>query len=104
MRDRGAEDGHDRVADELLDRAAVAFDLLAQARVVGADARADVLNGSALSERAVNPTRSQKRTVTTLRSSSERFGSVSISGAVQKPQNSKPAGFSLPQLGQVAIR
>ena len=41
-----AEDGHDRVADELLDRAAVALDLLPQASVVGADAGADVLGVS----------------------------------------------------------
>ena len=43
VRDRGAEDGHDRVADELLDRASVALDLLPQPGVVGADAGADVL-------------------------------------------------------------
>ena len=43
VRDRRAEDGHHRVPDELLDRAAVALDLLPQARVVRADARADVL-------------------------------------------------------------
>ena len=43
---RCAEDRHDRVPDELLDRAAVALDLLPQARVVGADASADVLGVS----------------------------------------------------------
>ena len=43
---RGAEDGHDRVPDELLDRAAVALDVLPQAGVVGADAGADVLGVS----------------------------------------------------------
>ena len=41
-----AEDGHDRVPDELLDRAPVALDLLPQARVVRADARTDVLGVS----------------------------------------------------------
>ena len=40
--DRRAEDGHHRVADELLDGAPEALDLLAQARVVGADAGTDV--------------------------------------------------------------
>ena len=35
VRDRRAEDGHDRVADELLDRSAEALELGAHARVVG---------------------------------------------------------------------
>ena len=43
VRDRSAEHRHHRVPDELLDRPAVALDLLPQARVVGADARAHVL-------------------------------------------------------------
>ena len=43
MRDRCPEDGHHGVSDELLDRPSVALDLLPQARVVGADASADVL-------------------------------------------------------------
>ncbi len=43
VRNRSAEHGHDRVADELLDRAAVALDLLSQALVVRTDAGADVL-------------------------------------------------------------
>ena len=40
---RRAEDAHDRVADELLDRAAVALELLADALVVRREDRADVL-------------------------------------------------------------
>ena len=43
VRDRRAEDRHDRVADELLDRAAEPLDLLLHARVVRTQARADVL-------------------------------------------------------------
>ena len=43
VRDGRSEDGHHGVADELLDRPAVELDLLPQARVVGTDARADVL-------------------------------------------------------------
>ena len=43
VRDRRAEDGHHRVADELLDRAAEALELGAQARVVGPQERPDVL-------------------------------------------------------------
>jgi hypothetical protein len=46
MRERRPEDGHHRVTDELLDRAAVALDLLAQASVVGTDAGANVLRVS----------------------------------------------------------
>ncbi len=41
--DGRAEDGHDRVADELLHRPSVALDLLTEAREVRADAGADVL-------------------------------------------------------------
>ena len=43
VRDGRTEDRHHRVPDELLDRPAVALDLLPQARVVGPDARAHVL-------------------------------------------------------------
>ena len=43
VRHGSAEGGHDRVTDELLDRAAVALDLLPQAGVVGTDAGAHVL-------------------------------------------------------------
>ena len=41
--DRGAEDGHHRVADELLDRSAEALDLDLQPFVVRPERRADVL-------------------------------------------------------------
>ena len=43
MRDRRAEERHHRVADELLDGAAEALELLAQMRVVGSQQSADVL-------------------------------------------------------------
>ena len=43
VRHRRAEHRHHRIADELLDRAAVTLDLLAQAGVVGADPRPHVL-------------------------------------------------------------
>ena len=43
VRDRRAEDGHDRVSDELLDRASVSLDLRAKPRVVRRERRADVL-------------------------------------------------------------
>jgi hypothetical protein len=41
--DRSAEGSHHRIADELLDSAAVTLDLLTQARVIGADASPHVL-------------------------------------------------------------
>jgi hypothetical protein len=43
VRHRSAAHGHDRVADELLDRAAVPLDLLPHTRVVRTDSRAHVL-------------------------------------------------------------
>ena len=43
-----SEDGHDRVADELLHRASVGLDLLSQAGVVGAQACSHVLGVSLL--------------------------------------------------------
>jgi hypothetical protein len=54
-------------------------------------------SGSARSERAVNPTRSQNSTVTTLRSSA---GAVPSSRLPQPRQNLARSGFSSPQPGQ----
>jgi len=51
VRDRRAEDGHDGVADELLDRAAEALDLPAQSRVVRVQKVAHVLRVGALGTR-----------------------------------------------------
>src|SRR5215211_140777 len=57
-------------------------------------------SGSSRSERDVNPTRSAKRTETTLRSS--RTGACA-SGAPQFPQNRNPSGFSCPQRWQTTM-
>ena len=51
VRDRRAPDGHDRVADELLDRAAVALDDLAREVEVARQRVADVLRVALLGER-----------------------------------------------------
>ena len=51
VRDRRAEDRHHRVADELLDRPAEALDLQFHARVVGPQARANVLGIGLLGSR-----------------------------------------------------
>ena len=55
-------------------------------------------SGSSCSAFAVKPTRSQKRTVTTLRSS--RAARRVASDAPHIPQRRNPSGFSWPQLGQ----
>jgi hypothetical protein len=49
--DRGAEDRHHRVADELLDRAAEALELALEPRVVRTEQRRDVLRVHALGAR-----------------------------------------------------
>ena len=61
LRDRRPPDGHDRVADELLDRAAVALDDLSGAcRSSGTGARVSS-SASRPSDAVVNPTRSANR-------------------------------------------
>ena len=65
--DRQAEDGHDRIADELLDRPAVVLDALARDSEEAFQERADVL-GIELSPSAVEPATSANRTVTSRRS------------------------------------
>ena len=96
---RRAEEGHHRIADELLDRAAAALELGRGAVVIRAGT-ARTSSGSSCSAFAVKPTRSQKRTVTTLRSS--RVGAaMAVRDAPHIPHRRKPSGFSWPQLGQV---
>ena len=51
MRDRRAEDGHDRVADELLDGASEALELRAHLRVVGLKQPSHVLRIHSLGPR-----------------------------------------------------
>src|SRR5262245_35362481 len=59
-------------------------------------------SGSVRSPSAVEPLRSQKSTVTTLRTS--RGASAGASAAPQFPQKRKPSGFSLPQAAQITRR
>ena len=101
VRDRRAEHGHHGVADELLDCAAEALELVAQPRVVRPEQRAHLLRIHLLGAR-VKPTRSAKRTVTTLRSSSG-VSRRPASGAAQALQKRAPSGFSWPQRGHVSI-
>ena len=74
VRDRRAEDGHDGVADELLDRAAVPLELAADRRVVRRRASRGHPPGRAAPPARSSPTRSANRIVTTLRSSSSGSG------------------------------
>ena len=97
MRDRYPEDSHDRVADELLDSATVALEDDAKVLEVPR-IRARSASGSVDSPRAVEPTRSQKRTVTTLRCS--RAGSARTSSAPHDMQKRASGGFSTLQLRQ----
>ena len=101
VRDRNAEDGHDGVADKLLDPAAVTLENCAEVLEVAAHARTKRLRVGRFAE-AVEPTRSQKRTVTTLRDS--RSGSATASAPPQELQNRASSGFSAPQCGQAAMR
>ena len=59
-------------------------------------------SGSVDSPSAVEPTRSQKRTVTTLRCSRE--GSAEASAVPHELQNLASSAFSRPQLGHAATR
>src|SRR5215212_2741377 len=58
-------------------------------------------SGSSASERCVKPTRSQKSTVTTLRSSRGAVGADS--SAPQWAQRGKPAGVVFPHVGHVIV-
>src|SRR5207302_6532972 len=66
--------------------------------------RARTSSGSACSEAAVKPTRSQKSTETTLRSSRRAAGAASLNGTPQNGQNGNSPGSSLPQFGHVATQ
>ena len=79
MRHRRAERGHDRIADELLDRSAESLDLCAYAFEVRTLKRPHVLRIELLRLR-VKPIRSQKRIVTSFRSSRGRGGGRSREG------------------------
>ena len=68
LRDRRAPDGHDRVADELLDRAAVALDHVARELEVAASGVSRTSSASRSSANGVKPTRSANRMLTRRRS------------------------------------
>ena len=92
----------DRVADELLDRAAVPLDGLAHRGEVAVEQRPQHLRVVPFAKRLSIPTRSQNSAVTILRVS----GAVAVapSGVAQPMQNEASAGFARPHDGQVSIR
>ena len=101
-RRRRAPDRHHRVADELLDGAAVALDQ-APARVeVAREELADLL-GVARRRGAVKPTRSANSTQTSRRSATGAAvpaapaGVVAVTAAPHSPQNRSPASSGAPQ-------
>ena len=100
MGDRRAEHPLHGVTDELLDRPAVACSAAVSRSKYGS-IRARMSSGSASSDAAVNPTRSQNRTVTTLRWSATRAGTVP-KPAPHERQNFARSGLSSPHVGQAA--
>ena len=92
MGDRRAEDRHHGVADELLDGAAVALDVACAAAWYGRRI-CSTSSGSSCSARAVKPTRSANRTLTTLRSSRGAAGPAPIrQEASRSSGRNAPAG------------
>ena len=95
--DRGAEDGHHRVADELLDGSAEALDLDLQPFVVRPERRADVLGvGPVGAAGEADEVDEEHRDDLPLLG--RRAGSAS--GSPQARQNRASSGFSCPQAGQ----
>src|SRR6476660_9268023 len=66
--------------------------------------RARTSSGSAASDASVKPTRSQKRTETTFRSSPAATGAASTRGAAHSLQNFAVSPFSKPHLGHLTTR
>ena len=107
-RDRCSPDGHHGVADELLDCAAVALDDGSRRLEVEREKLARVLR-VALSDAAVKPTRSAKRTETRRRSAAGALAAgAAAAGAVvapsavpHSPQNFTDGAFGVPHDGHV---
>lgn len=98
-----AEDGHDGIADELLDRSAVALDHLAHRGEVAAHDVPQRLRVHLLVKRRGGLT-SENRVVTVRRDSTPPPSPAPGSGAPQKPQSRKRSGFCSPQRSHVTMR
>jgi len=95
VRDGRAEDPQRRVPDELVEVAAVALDLPLRGSWNGTRMRR-TSSGSARSERAVKPARSQNKIATERRSSTGRATDASATGAHRR-QNRARSGSRSPQ-------
>jgi len=94
---RKPEDGHDRVADELLDHSSVSFELGARrVEVAGLTSRRD--SESSFSPMAVEPLRSENTMVTVFRYSCT--GDAAASADPHARQNLAMSGFSVPHCAQ----
>jgi len=102
VRRRSTEKGDDRVADELLDRAAVSLQLMAEPGVVGGEQRANVLRIELLGARGeANEVGEEDGDDLAFFARGRRRGvELRTAGA----ENLNPAGFSWPQAGQICMR
>ena len=97
VRDRRAEHGHDRVADELLEHAAVLLDPLLRLGVVELQRVAHVLRiGAIRARREADEVDEEDGDELPLLAAAR---SARPSGAPQLLQKREPGGFSSPQLG-----
>ena len=115
VRGRRAPDGHHRVADELLDRAAVAPDDLARDGRSSVSAASRVSSASRSSASVVKPTRSANRIDTSRRSAMGAGSGREVGWPLERMlpstcrraaswQNFAPAGSAAPQLRQPTAR
>ena len=95
-----AENGHDGVSDELLDRSSVSFENGLHLVEVAAHHTAERFRVELFAERC-RPRDSANRTVTVFLTS---LGSAPASAVPHSPQNRTSSAFSRPQLGHVGIR
>ena len=101
VRDGRAEDGHHRVADELLDRAAEALELRAHARVVGLEKAPHVLG--------VHPLRARGEADEVAEEAGDDLALLALrlsgsSDVAHHEQKRASSAFSRPQLGQTFTR
>ena len=101
MQLRDAEDGHHRVADELLDGAAVPLEIAFISSKYRPSRRAQGLGVESLAERG-RPDDVAEEDVTTLRYS-RSAAAGSARSAPQALQKLEPSGLSRPQAGQVSM-
>ncbi len=101
MRDGGAEERHHRIADELLDRAAVSLELATEACMVRTEHCTYVFRIELLGlRREADKVAEEDGDDLAL----SRAATSGASDAPHIPHRRKPSGFSWPQLGQLITR